>query len=113
MGGLNSICKQGKKRKKEKKISCLLASPALKARLPTSTSIHGALTRLLNGNGNIIRAASDKTVCGGGERARAQHFPAGQGGERFCSLSQPNPKQYKKKKPPAQKKKKKKKKKKK
>merc|ERR1712037_44470 len=61
MGGLNSICKQGKKRKKEKKISCLLASPALKARLPTSTSIHGAPTRLLNGNGNIRSAASDKT----------------------------------------------------
>jgi len=58
-------------------------------------SNHGALTRMLNGNGNIRRAVSDKTVRGGGERARVHHFPAGQGGERFCSLSQPNPKQYK------------------
>merc|ERR1711879_639503 len=69
----------------------LLASSALRARLPTSMSNHGALTRMLNGNGNIRRAVSDKTVRGGGERARVHHFPAGQGGERFCSLSQPNP----------------------
>jgi len=35
------------------------------------------------------------SVAAGGERARAQHFPAGQGGERFCSLSRPYPKEYK------------------